>query len=153
MEPSRLVDKYLGTTKLMQVATVNNGKPWVCTVYFVADDNFNFYWLSLPMRRHSQEIAKNKTVAIAIAVKADLPVIGIQAEGTVEIATNIKVVEIIMELYVAKYNSGKDFYKNFTDGTNQHQLYKFTPINLVLFDEQNYPDDPQQIIKLPKKVK
>lgn len=139
---------YLRDAKLMQVATVSNGGPWICTVYFVADDNLNLYWLSLPTRRHSQDIAVDNNVAIAIAIKPDLPVIGIQAEGAVAIVSEAKIVEKVMVQYVEKYNSGKDFYKNFIEGTNQHQMYKFTADSMILFDEKSFPDNPRQIVAI-----
>ncbi|MDZ7785572.1 MAG: pyridoxamine 5'-phosphate oxidase family protein [Candidatus Saccharibacteria bacterium] len=126
---------------LMQVATSAELQPWVCTVYFVADDDFSLYWLSWPERRHSREIAKNDKVAIAIAVKHDQPVIGIQAEGRAEVVRDGKIVEEILPKYVKKYGAGKDFIERFKAGDNEHQLYKFTPSKIVLFDEKNNPPE------------
>jgi uncharacterized protein YhbP (UPF0306 family) len=136
-----LVKKYLDEGKAMQVATSSDGQPWVCTVYFVPDEQQNLYWLSLPIRRHSQEVAENNKIAIAIAVKFDKnPIIGIQAEGTVEVLDNLEMVEKVIPDYVGKYGSGKDFYELFKAGKNQHQLYKFTPSKYFLFDEVNFSD-------------
>jgi uncharacterized protein YhbP (UPF0306 family) len=79
-----LIKKYLSKSRMMQIATVDNGQPWICTVYYVEDEDLNLYWLSLPTRRHSQEIEKHNKIAIAVPVKFDKPVVGIQAEGTAE---------------------------------------------------------------------
>jgi uncharacterized protein YhbP (UPF0306 family) len=133
---SRLRD-YLLQGTLLQLATCDDNQPWVCTVYYVADDQQNLYWLSFPSRRHSKELALNNKAAIAIVIKADLPVIGIQAEGTVEIVKDAKVVKKIMEIYVAKYKEGTKFYDNFVAGKNQHEMYKLSPSHFVLFDETN----------------
>lgn len=130
----------------MQLATVGAGKPWVCSLYYVADDNLNLYWLSLPGRRHSQEIVDNPNVSIAIAVKTDQPVIGIQAEGRAEIIKNKQIIKKVMELYVEKYNTGQNFYENFAAGKNRHEMYCFAPKSYVLFDELNFPDNPRQEI-------
>ncbi len=124
----------------MQLATVRDNKPWICSVYYVADDEQQrLYWLSKPERRHSQEIAQNSQIAVAIAVKADKPVIGIQAEGKATEVKDAETVKAVMQRYIDKYGEGKDFYNNFVDGTNQHSLYCFTPERYVLFDEINYP--------------
>jgi general stress protein 26 len=129
-----LVKKYLQQGRMMQIATVSGDKPWICTVYFVPDEQQNLYWLS-------QDIAKNSKIAVAIAVKFDKnPIIGIQAEGIAEIVNEGEVVKKILPDYVEKYGSGKDFVELFESGKNQHQLYKFTPSKYFLFDETNFSD-------------
>lgn len=130
---------------MMQIATVSGDQPWICTVYFVEDENLNLYWLSLPSRRHSQEIAKHKKIAIAIPIKFDKnPIIGIQAEGRAEVVTDSKQVARIMKSYTERYNAGKEFYDNFVAGKNKHLLYQFKPENFVLFDEVRFPNNPRQ---------
>lgn len=146
MQAKELVESYLIDAKLMQIATVSNGKPWICTVYYVSDNDSNIFWLSHPDRRHSQEIEKNPNIAVAIAVKHDQPIIGVQAEGRASIVKDVEVVKDVMSDYVAKYGNGKDFHDNFVTGTNQHNLYKFTPSSIVLFDEVNFADDPRQTV-------
>lgn len=126
----------------MQIATVCADQPWICTVYFVHDDDRNLYWVSLPERRHSREIAKNSSVAIAIAVKHDQPVVGIQAEGSAQEISDLDTIKSVMRAYVDKYNTGEKFYDNFVSGKNQHHMYKFTPVCMVLFDEVNHPGSP-----------
>ncbi len=140
MEIRGLIKKYLAQSRMMQIATVSGNQPWICTVYGVEDEDLNLYWLSLPTRRHSEEIAKHNKVAIAVPIKFDKPVTGIQAEGTAEVIKDPELIAKIMEKYVAKYNSGKDFYDNFVSGKNEHWLYKFTLNKYWLFDEVNFPD-------------
>jgi uncharacterized protein YhbP (UPF0306 family) len=147
VQAKELVESYLIDAKLMQIATVSDGKPWICTVYFVSDSDNNLFWLSHPVRRHSQEIEKYPNIAVAIAVKHDQPIIGIQAEGLACIVKDAEIVKDVMSDYVAKYGNGKDFYDNFVAGTNQHNLYKFAPSSIVLFDEVNFADDPRQTVK------
>ncbi len=141
------MDEYLSLGTVMQLATSSENKPWISTVYYVADEDRNIYWLSLPERRHSKEVQINPEVAIAIAIKQDIPVIGIQASGPVEIVEDPQVVEKMLAQYVAKYKgAGKDFHQRFVDGKNQHQLYRLTPSLLVLFDEAHFKDQPVQKI-------
>lgn len=138
------IKNHLSNKQMMQVATVQGDQPWICTVYFVTDDQQNLYWLSAPERRHSKEIVDNQKIAVAVPVKFDWPVVGIQAEGVATIVQDADEVKRVMETYVTKYNKGQDFYDNFVKGTNQHQLYKFTPKLYVLFDEVNFAGDPRQ---------
>jgi uncharacterized protein YhbP (UPF0306 family) len=133
-----------GDSELMQLATVDGDQPWACTVHFVADDESNLYWLSLPTRRHSQEVAKHGKVAAAIVVKPSMPVIGVQVEGDAEEISDKETVAAVMKRYVAKYNKGQKFYDNFVAGKNEHRLYKLTPHLFVLFDEVNFPDSGRQ---------
>lgn len=132
----------------MQVATAHDNKPWVVSVFYVVDSEYNFYWLSLPTRRHSQEIADNNQAALTIAVKQDLPVIGIYAEGKVTVAKNQEEVKKVASAYVEKHGAAKTFYDRFVKGVNQHWVYKLEPASITLFDERNNPDNPVQTLKL-----
>jgi uncharacterized protein YhbP (UPF0306 family) len=133
--------------KIMQLATQKDGQPWACTVYFVLYGGC-FYWLSYPDRRHSRELAKNPRAAVAIALKQDLPVIGLQAEGDVELVEDVREIEAVLPLYVGKYGSGREFVERYKAGVNRHGLYKFSPRKVVLFDELNFPENPSRTISL-----
>jgi uncharacterized protein YhbP (UPF0306 family) len=148
MQPLDLIRSYLPHGRMMQIATQEDGQPWICTVYFVEDDNLNLYWLSLPARRHSVEIAKSNKIAIAVPIKHDKPVVGIQAEGSAEAVADKAVIADVMQRYVERYGAGQKFYDNFVAGQNQHVLFKFTPQTYVLFDEVNFPEDGRQEISL-----
>jgi uncharacterized protein YhbP (UPF0306 family) len=137
-ETERLIKEYLQQGKMMQIATVRDDQPWICTVYFAADDKQHLYWLSLPTRRHSEEIAKHDKVAVAIPIKFDKPVVGMQAQGTAEVVTDADEIKRAMKFYVDKYDIGKEFYDKIIAGENQHHLYRFTPKLFVLFDEVHY---------------
>lgn len=144
MNKQNLIKKYLQDGRVMQLATSVGDQPWVCTVYYVMDRNFNIYWLSFPSRRHSQEISKNNKVAITVPVKFELPVVGVQAVGIAEEVVDQATVKVVMDLYSSKYDAGHSFYENFKEGTNRHQMYKLIPSNFVLFDELNFPKASRQ---------
>jgi len=148
MKAKELVKLYLDERKVMQIASVSGDQPWICSVYFVADEEQHLYWLSWPTRRHSQELAVHAKAAIAIAIKTTQPVIGIQAEGRVEKVTAPNKVASVMKKYVERHKIGGDFYNNFISGKNQHHVYRFVPGKLVLFDEVNFPQNPRQEITL-----
>ena len=134
------IREYLQTAHIAQLATSHNNTPWICTVYIVSDDEQNIYWLSYPERRHSKEIELNRHVSMAIAIKVDQPVIGLQIEGVASIVRDVSVVEKVMEQYVATHKGvGKGFYAKFVTGDNRHQLYKLTHSKTSLFDEVHFP--------------
>jgi len=130
---------------VMQVATAYRGQPWICTVYFVLHAG-RFYWLSLPERRHSQELAEHPAAAIAIALKQDKPVIGIQAEGDVSKVSDLEEMEAVLTAYVKKYGQGDRFVERFKADENKHTLYCFIPRNIMLFDELNHAENSYQEI-------
>ena len=141
------IKKSLEKQRLMQLATVGKAGPWICTVHFIEDEALNLYWLSLPDRRHSKELAENARVAITVAVKLEMPVIGIQAEGRAEEVQDSEVIKNVMKKYVTKYKIGDSFYENYVAGSNKHKLYKFTPNRFSLFDEVNFKDtSPVELI-------
>jgi nitroimidazol reductase NimA-like FMN-containing flavoprotein (pyridoxamine 5'-phosphate oxidase superfamily) len=120
----------------MQVATVRDGQPWNCSVYFVMHAG-KFYWLSFPERRHSKELAYNSRAAVAIVIQASQPVVGIQAEGDVEVITDISEARAILDLYTKKYNQGAGFIAHLEAGDNRHNLYCFTPRRTMVFNERD----------------
>lgn len=127
-------------TQVMQLATIGaSNRPWVCSVYFVLHDGC-FYWLSLPQRRHSQDIAKTNRVALAIAIKQDIPVMGLQVEGVAEKITDYNEAAAVIDRYTAKYDQGRTFMERFSVGKNQHALYRCTPDRAMLFDETTKTD-------------
>src|SRR3989344_3813530 len=91
MDLRELIKEYLKKTRMIQIATSVDNQPWICTVYCAYDEDFNFYWISKPSTRHSQEIMKNPKVAGAIVYdQQPYPkkgVRGLQFEGTAELLT------------------------------------------------------------------
>ena len=66
MDLKKLIKDYLSQAQMMQLATSVNDQPWVCNVWFAADEDMNIYWFSSITRRHSKELLKNNKVAAAI---------------------------------------------------------------------------------------
>lgn len=141
MEIQKLLRNYLDQKHMMQLATVSGDQPWVCTVYYVYDDELNLYWASLPSRRHSQEIASHSKVAAAIPVKhvKGEKVIGIQVQGDAAIIELSDAIKPIAEKYAQKFGRDDKWLKEFANLETDHRLYKLTPELFVLFDEVNFP--------------
>jgi uncharacterized protein YhbP (UPF0306 family) len=135
----------------MQLATVNNGQPWCCTVWFVADKDLNLYWTSWPTRRHSQEITENPKTAAAIVVQdaRDTKGIGIQIEGNAAPVESYDDIKPIAENYAEKFNMDTDWIEKFSNQKTKHKLYKLTPRLFVLFDEEHFPPNIGQEFRPP----
>lgn len=135
----------------MQLATSVNNQPWVCNVHFYSDDDFNFYWVSMPTRRHSKEIEQNKQVALAIKIHEDNPeekyVIGISAEGVAELIDNEEI-EKIGDKYIDKLDKDPNLLSNILANKSPFKFYRLKTSNIVLFDVKNFPDNPRQEYKI-----
>lgn len=137
-----LVREYLDQAEVMQLATVANNQPWACTVHFICTDDFKIYWISDADRRHSQEIAKNPQVAVAIAVKVDQPVIGVQIEGDAAQIADVAERERAARQFAKRHGHGDDLIQKIIGG--EQPLYRLTPRLIAIFDKQNFPDQPKQ---------
>lgn len=70
----------------LTLATTDGEQPWVAPVQYVADDDLNLYFVSLPDSRHMAHIAVNPAVGVAIFDSRQPPFTcrGIQIEGTAD---------------------------------------------------------------------
>jgi uncharacterized protein YhbP (UPF0306 family) len=145
MDATALIKQYLERQHMMQLATVADGQPWICTVYYMTDDDYNLYWASLPTRRHSQEVASHPQVAVAIPVKfvKGEKVAGLQIEGRAETLPPSPALRPLAERYAAKFHRDVAWTEDFVTGRTAHRLYKLTPARFVLFDESNFPANPR----------
>ena len=145
---------YLKEAKLMQIATAKENKPWIATVWYVHDDEFNLYFISKRKRRHSLEIKANQNVAGAI-VKPHFKgngekVRGLQFEGLAEEAKGAEL-EKARKSYLEKYELAEKIpIEKLQDPDFIATFYVIRPDRIVLFDEVNFPEKPQQELKLSK---
>jgi uncharacterized protein YhbP (UPF0306 family) len=150
MDLRKLIQAYLDEAMLMQVATAIGNQPWVFTVYFSHDQDWNLTWISLPTTRHSQEIEKNKNVAGAIVLshKPSMKFVrGLQFEGAAYIPEGSEQ-EQVMKLYIKRFGRDKSLSEDIRLGKNPHKTYTIKPSQFVLFDSKNFPDDPRQEYKI-----
>lgn len=142
-----LLNRYLSEKNDMQLATVANGQPWICTVYFVHDDSFNLYWMSARERQHSVEITNDSKVAITVVQDTERKQ-ALQITGNAhEVSDND--LERVHGLYQGKYGA-KDYN---LEEIKQHlptgrAYWVFKPTSISLWDEVNFPDSPKQRVDL-----
>lgn len=149
----KLIEEYLKKAKLMQLATSVDNQPWVCSVWFAADNDLNIYWFSSTTRRHSNEVVKNQKVAAAIALPQtpEDPPRGLQFQGTAELLTDQEDIDKAISIYAGRIFSKetiKEFMKN---REKPHKFYRIKPTQFVLFDVVNFPDNSRQEYNVPLK--
>jgi uncharacterized protein YhbP (UPF0306 family) len=136
--------QYLDWAQLMHLATFDGRNVWSASVYYAADNSHNIYWLSPPSAHHSKAIAKHSQVAASIAIPQPYgqPQRGVQLRGEAkQVAT-----EKMSSLYQAYAERFDDHHRlqQILDGFDDHRLYQLKPTQLVLYDEEHYPDQPRQ---------
>ena len=147
MDLHELAKEYLSSVKHMQLATVKNGQPWICTVYFVADDDYNFYWTSGRDKQHSVEIKSDPRAAATVVLDTDKKR-ALQMAGSAEEVSDEEL-ERVHQLYQSKFGS-KDYD---LEEMKQHKAvgrayWKFKPSVAMFWDEVNFPDTPKQRLNL-----
>lgn len=139
----KLIQKYLSDKKDMQLATVADGQPWLCTVYFVHDNDFNLYWTSGRSRQHSLEILNNSKAAVTV-VRDNERKQALQITGDAyEVADDD--FDRVHDLYQGKYGKKDyDLVEMKTHNPKGRSYWVFKPTEISLWDEVNFPDAPKQ---------
>lgn len=146
MKLKNFILEYLEKSHLMQVATANNNQPWACTLHFAFDKDFNLFWISTPLTRHSQEIYGNEKVAGTI-VASQLPgdkSRGIQFEGYAKRLTGPLEMKHAVDVYAKRMKMDPIRKQKILHGEENHVPYQITPTLIVLFDVENFPENPRQ---------
>jgi uncharacterized protein YhbP (UPF0306 family) len=145
MELQKIIDNYLQEANIMQLATVKDGRPWLCTVTYVADDSHNLYWCSSKASRHSQELSADPAVAVAI-VKDPSVKQGLQAEG---VATPVAAadLETVHRLYCNRYGDKPErLVEAQSNEPHARTYYVVRLTSIKMHDEVNFPHSPQQFL-------
>lgn len=134
MDVEKIVREYIEKSLHMSLGTSKDGKPWVCEVHFVYDENLNIYWRSLGSRRHSQDIANNPRVAgnIVRQHSVDEYPHAIYFEGTAELVENIDEQEKIAPLFQKRLRAGDKILGD-AQQKDGHKFYKITVENWYAF--------------------
>ena len=145
---------YIVDIGLMQLATVDQetNRPWLCSVWYVMDDEDNVYWCSRKTRRHSQEIGDGgyATCTITKNYNEGLGQKGraLILSGDASLVPQDKI-EFVYDLYAQKYNKTESMqsFETFLNGSGVHFFYQITPDQIVWWDELEPGDNPRKIIK------
>lgn len=135
MDIEAIIREYVNKTIHMSLGTSTpDGKPWVCEVHFVYDDNLNLYWRSLSSRRHSLEIADNPNVAGNIVRQHSLEEYphAIYFEGEAVLVDDINEQKKILPLFETRLGADADTLEEAQE-PDGHKFYKVTVKNWYAF--------------------
>jgi uncharacterized protein YhbP (UPF0306 family) len=147
MDLKTLIQEYMASNTHMQLATIRDGQPWLCTVYFASDDDFCLYWTSARSRRHSLEIVDNPKTAVTIVRDTKLKR-ALQITGEAhEVADDD--LERVHTLYQSKFGlKDYDLDEMRTHKPEGRAYWVFKPKSLSLWDEVIFPNSPKQQLNL-----
>ena len=145
MIAKEILKQFLTKNALMQLATVDGGSPWICSLYFVADEDSNLYWTSARSRQHSHEILKNpKVAATVVHDMAHKQAVQIAGEA---FEVPIGDVERVNRLYADKFGDKPARLQEVLANKPEGRAYwVLKPHTILLWDEVNFPDAPKQSI-------
>jgi len=134
IDVEKVVREYIDKTVHMSLATVEGDQPWVCEVHFAYDKDLNLYFISLPTRRHSQEIAANNKVAGNIIDKYELgqPVVGVYFDGSAEMLEAGEDRKIAVDAIKERLKRADDL-ESELDSPDGHRIYKIKVKNWYVF--------------------
>jgi uncharacterized protein YhbP (UPF0306 family) len=129
--------KFIQSQKLLILATAD-GKPWVCNLYFGADDELNIYFVSSADTRHGKHLAKNSSVAFSI-VWFNADDLGdrkaVQGEGICEVLldkTSVKSANKAYNKQLGSERNPEEYIKK--DAT--YRVHKLTPSYMKYWDDE-----------------
>lgn len=143
MDLKKLLEEGLKSNKLMQLATISQGQPWLCNVYYVSDINNCIYWSSARVRRHSVEIKANSKVAATIVQDEDKKQ-ALQITGEA-FEVPFSDVERVNKLYGDKFGDKPSRLQEIlADKPEGRAYWVLKPKTITLWDEVNFPNSPKQ---------
>lgn len=100
------VHEFLKHHPMGVLSTVSaEGEPWGSAIYYVADDDFTFYFVTRANTQKYQNIADKPLVALTIADEADQTTV--QMQGTISKVSSDDIIDIAFNK-LGKIKPGKD---------------------------------------------
>jgi len=139
---------FLSKHKLMSMGTYYK-EPWAASLYYVFDDNFNFFFVSNPKTKHCQNLVKNSRVSITVADSNQDPKgnkLGFQASGIAKKVTSVSELKDIIKSW-NKRGFVPVTYKIFKKAWKS-RFYKIKLDKIQMFDENQTEDKEIRTWKL-----
>ncbi len=138
-----LAKNIIEGNQYLALGTVSNNVFWVSPLAYSYDENWNFYFVSLPSSKHCVNLSKNGKVSFAIydSHQGWGTGVGLQIEGIVEKVNPSEFSKVTKIYFTRKYPCG-NVSNDFADGLKKlldnqtYFFYKITPIKFWL----NNPD-------------
>ena len=144
-ELTRLTQSVLERGYLASLGIVDEQGPWVADVIYIADEDFNLYWMSTTQRRHSRAIDDGHdrvAVAITVTQSADQPDEGLQISG---VAKRVEHPSLeLLKQWMRKKR--KPLTSAIGAVLTDHVWYQITPDRIELIYQEKFGYDRQKVI-------
>lgn len=140
----QLAQAILDKGYFLSLATVDDGGLWVSDVFYVADGQWNIYWLSAKNTRHSKAIVLHPHVAgtITITTSPHEPSESLQIAGSA-VEASADEYPHINQLFFEK--RGKEKKTEARDDEGGQAWYKFTPTKIRLSHQETFGLEKQDV--------
>jgi uncharacterized protein YhbP (UPF0306 family) len=133
---NKVAKEIIANNQYLTLATSDNaGKPWVSIMAYTFDENYIFYFCSLPNSRHSGHIQHNSAVAFTI-FDSQQPFgygVGLQIEGVLTEAKEIDYPKIL-DVYLSRKFPYGNVNNDFMEGLRKllaKKLYRFYQLEVT----------------------
>lgn len=134
--------EFLSKHKLMSLGTYYK-LPWAASVFYLFDEDFNFYFLGSPTTKHCLNISKNPKVSITVAdshQKASDKKIGFQARGVATKVNSIFEVKDVLKAWNKRHLDVPPLTFKIFSKVWKAKLHKIKLTDMQLFDESQTED-------------
>lgn len=141
MQKDKLLE-FLKSQKLLVIAT-HDKTPWVCSVYYSINNNFEIFYVSPPHTNHSKHIEKNPEVAFSISWYNENDLTdrkAVQGKGKCELLTDENKIKELLENHHKYYSLWKEIitYENMKNNTIQSKPYLIKPTYMKFWNDELY---------------
>lgn len=152
---NQLAKEIIAYNEYLTLATSDdNGKPWVSIMAYSFDEQYNFYFCSLPTARHSGHIQNNPLVSFSIfdSHQDFGKGVGLQIEGKLTEAKDEEY-EYIKKVYLGRNYPYGNVNNEFMDGLKQllaNKTYRFykLEVSTCWINDPNADTDRRVEVKL-----
>jgi len=139
-EIEAVIREYIPQIIHLSLATVKDGRPWVCEVHFAYDDGLNLYFGSSANSRHAQELIANPHVAGNIVTQhhKNQKVRCVDFEGTARMLDAKQAEAVAFPVYTERFGAAKNLLDEIRKDGHM-RFFKISVDSFYLFD--SYGDE------------
>ena len=134
-------EAIVGASSYMTLATGDaTGLPWASPVWFASTDFRQFYWVSSPQARHSQNLAARPELAMSVFDSRQPPYSGqgVYVSATGEMVPESEI-DAGLEVYsaVSRQRGLPEWDRSKVTSPTKHRLYRATASELFILDSHD----------------
>jgi uncharacterized protein YhbP (UPF0306 family) len=152
-EPRDLLEDYVAAGKALQLATVRgDGAPVVCNLWYAYGfDPDRLWFISRPAREHCANLRADPRIAGAIlAIELDEVGQAVRGVSFTGQATELPTTGIDNQIqaYAGRWPRAANAIdpQRLARGETHHRVYEIAVDAWVLYDEENFRDQPRQVV-------